>query len=178
MDNAMPILHERLQTSLSPDRAFTFVADFANAARWDPGVAHSERTDTGPLGVGARYRLGVKMGGRVAPMDYRITTFEPGRRVVLAGSGSGVEAVDEIRFEPSATGTDIDYVADIRLRGWRRILEPFAGAAFARIARDAREGMQRTLDGLAAENATGATGAPVPVGRPGHDPSGSSGSGR
>jgi carbon monoxide dehydrogenase subunit G len=149
----MPILHELVDTALPPDRAFDFVADFANSARWDPGVAHSERVDPGPVGVGARYRLGIRMGGRVAPMEYRITTFEPGRRVVLEGSGSGVEAVDDIRFEPAASGTHIDYVADIRLRGWRRILEPFAGGAFARIGRDARDGMQRTLDGLARDEA-------------------------
>jgi len=151
----MPILHEVIETTLPPDQAFEFVADFANAARWDPGVAHSERTDIGPVDVGARYRLGIRMGGRVAPMEYRITAFEPGRRVVLAGSGSGVEAVDDIRFERLATGTRIDYVADIRLVGWRRILEPFAGRAFARIGADARDGMQRTLEGLRREASGG-----------------------
>ena len=42
------------------------------------------------------------------------------RRVVLTGSGSGVSAVDEIRFERSGTGTHIDYTADIRLGGLLR----------------------------------------------------------
>ena len=90
------------------------------------------------------------MAGRVAPMDYRITVFEPSRQVVLAGVGSGVEAVDDIRFEATSTGTRIDYRADIQLRGVLRLVAPFAGGAFARIARDARDGMQRTLDGRAA----------------------------
>ena len=91
------------------------------------------------------------MGGRVAPMEYRITTYEPSRRVVLVGSGSGVDAVDDIRFEPTPDGTRIDYQAEIRLRGILRLLSPFAGGAFARIARNARDGMQRTLDGLVAD---------------------------
>lgn len=146
----MAILRERIETALPLDEAFAFVADFATAAHWDPGVATSERTNPGPVGVGARYRLGVRMGGRVAPMDYEITTFEPSRRVVLTGSGSGVAAVDDIRFEASPTGTRIDYTADIRLQGLRRLLAPFAGGTFARIARDARDGMKRALDQRAA----------------------------
>jgi carbon monoxide dehydrogenase subunit G len=147
----MPRLHETIDTALPIDEAFAFVADFANSSRWDPGVATSERMDPGPVGIGARYRLGVRMRGRVAPMEYRVTAFEPSRRVVLSGDGSGVTAVDEIRFEPAAsgTGTRIDYTADIRLNGWMRLAEPFVGGTFDKIAKDALGGMQRALDELA-----------------------------
>ncbi len=154
----MPRLHETLTTALAPDDAFAFVADFANARRWDPGVEASERIDDGPVGVGARYRLGVLMRGRVAPMEYRIVTFEPSRRVVLAGVGSGVEAIDDIRFAPTPDGgTRIEYIADIRLQGLLRLATPFAGKAFEAIARNARDGMQRTLDAMAAERQPAAT---------------------
>jgi carbon monoxide dehydrogenase subunit G len=146
----MAILRERIETSLPLDDAFAFVADFANSAHWDPGVVSAERIDSGPLRVGARYRLGVRMGGRIAPMDYEVTELEPLRRVVLAGTGSGVQAEDEIVFEATPTGTRIDYTADIRLRGLMRLATPFAGGALARIARDARDGMQRALDRRAA----------------------------
>ncbi len=142
----MAILRERIETSLPLDDTFAFVADFANAAQWDPGVASSDRIDDGPLGVGARYALGIRRGDRVVPMEYRVTAFEPLRRVVLAGTGSGVEAEDEIVFESIPSGTRIDYTADIRLRGLMRLATPFAGGTFARIARDARDGMQRALD--------------------------------
>ncbi len=146
----MAIFRERIETSLPVDDAFAFVADFGNSAQWDPGVASAERLDAGPLGVGARYRLGIRMGSRVAPMDYEVIVFEPLRRVVLAGTGSGVEAEDEIVFEATPTGTRIDYTADIRLRGLMRLATPFAAGALARIARDARDGMQRALDRRAA----------------------------
>lgn len=153
----MTTLHERIETPLAIDAAFAFVADFANASRWDPGVATSERidADAGPVGLGATYRLGIRMRGRVAPMTYRITTFEPPTRVILTGEGSGISAVDDIRFERTATGTRIDYTADIRLGGWMRLIEPFAGGAFRRIAREALDGMQRALD----ERARGAEAA-------------------
>ena len=149
----MTRLRETIDTPLPIDEAFAFVADFANAEQWDPGVATSDRLEPGPVALGTRYRLGIRMRGRVAPMEYRITTFEPPRRVVLTGDGSNVSAVDEIRFEPSGSGTRIDYTADIRLGGWMRLAAPFAGGAFRKIARDALMGMQAALDARAAAGA-------------------------
>jgi hypothetical protein len=147
----MTRLHERIETALPIDETFAFIADFANSSRWDPGVATSERIDAGPVGLGARYRLGVRMRGNVAPMEYRITAYEAPTRVVLTGEGSNVSAIDEIRFEATpAGGTAIDYTADIRLTGWMRLVEPFAGGAFEKIAKDALGGMQRALDERAA----------------------------
>lgn len=142
----MTLLKERIETALPLGEAFAFVADFSNSMHWDPGVASSERLDARPVGVGARYRLGVRLGGRVAPMDYEITTYEPSRRVVLTGIGSGVAAVDDIRFEATPSGTRIDYTADIRLQGVLRLVQPFMGGAFTKLARNARDGMQRALD--------------------------------
>lgn len=141
----MTTLHEQIDTTLPIESAFEYVADFANSQEWDPGVASAARVDSGPVGVGARYRLGVRIGSRVAPMDYRITVFEPPHRVVLVGSGSGVSAVDDIRFGSVATGTRIDYTADIRLTGLLRIVQPLLGGAFANIGRNAAEGMRRVL---------------------------------
>jgi carbon monoxide dehydrogenase subunit G len=142
----MTRLNETIETPLPIAETFAFIADFANARLWDPGVATSEAIDTGPVGLGARYRLGVRMRGRVVPMEYRVTAYEPSSRVVLVGEGANVSAVDEIRFEPAGSGTRIDYTADIHLGGWMRLVEPFAGGAFEKIARDALGGMQRALD--------------------------------
>ena len=147
----MTRLHEQIETPLATDAAFAYVADFANSMHWDPGVATSERIDPGPVGVGARYQLGVRMRGRVAPMEYRITVFEPSSRVVLTGEGSRITAVDEILFEQTATGTHIDYTADIRLKGAVRLLQPFLGGTLRKIGKDALGGMQKTLDRLAAK---------------------------
>lgn len=159
----MPRLHETISTDLPQQATFDFIADFASSAVWDPGVAEAHRLDSGPVGLGARYHLGVRLRGRVAPMEYRITTYEPPNRVVLTGTGSNVAAVDDIRFAPrtDGTGTVVDYIADIRLTGWMRLLEPFAGGAFERIARDAAGGMERTLAALAAQRMPGASVAPT-----------------
>jgi len=145
----MTTLHEQVETTLPIEDVFDYIADFANSQEWDPGVATAERLDEGPVGLGSRFRLGVRLGPRVGTMDYRISVFEPPTRVVLVGSGSGVSAVDDIRLERLATGTRLDYTADIRLGGILRLAEPFLGATFAAIGRNAADGMQRTLSAQA-----------------------------
>ena len=145
----MTTLHQQVETTLQIDDVFDYVADFANSREWDPGVATAERLDAGPIGLGSRFRLGVRLGSRVAPMEYRISAFEPPTRVVLSGSGSGVDAVDEIRLEAVPTGTRLDYTADIRLGGILRLIQPFLGSAFATIGRNAADGMRATLEAQA-----------------------------
>ena len=141
----MTRLSERIETQMPIADAFAYLADFANAAEWDPGVATAERVGSGPVEVGTRYRLGIRRGDRVVPMEYRITELDAPHRVVLVGSGSGVEARDEIHFTPSRDVTFVDYVADIRLTGLLRLAQPFMGGTFRRIAEQASDGIRRTL---------------------------------
>ena len=82
----------------------------------------------GPWASGVASGWGSGWARASRTMDYRISVFEPPTRVVLVGSGSGVSAVDEIRLERLATGTRLDYTADIRLGGVLRLVEPFLGA--------------------------------------------------
>lgn len=148
----MTTIREQITTDLPLTEAFDYVADFASAAEWDPGVESARRlgNPAEPIRVGTRYELQVRMGGRTAPMEYEITKLEAPNRVVLAGKGSGVSAVDDIRFEESGGRTRIEYIADIRMGGLLRLAQPFMGSIFARIGRDAAGGMQKTLDGRVA----------------------------
>ncbi|HUQ44459.1 MAG TPA: SRPBCC family protein [Candidatus Limnocylindria bacterium] len=146
----MAVLTETIETTLGIDEAFAFVGDFANSQLWDPGVASSVRADSGEVRVGSAYNLAVRVAGGVQPMTYTVTHLDPPRRVVLAGEGAGVKATDDIRFTATESGTRIDYTADIQLVGVRRLLAPFAGGAFRKIAENARDGMQRALDERAA----------------------------
>ena len=64
----MTRLNERITTPLPIEEAFDYLADFANAAEWDPGVATSQQIGSSGPAVGARYRLGIKRGDSVVPM--------------------------------------------------------------------------------------------------------------
>ena len=146
----MTRIQERISADLPVEDAFDYIADFTTNAQWDPNTTAARRLDEGPIGVGAHYEVHVRLGGRTAPMTYRITEYDRPNRVVLVGEGSGVSSVDDIRFERSADGTTVDYAADIQLGGFLRLVQPFLGNRFERLGKDAAAGMTRELQRLAA----------------------------
>jgi carbon monoxide dehydrogenase subunit G len=146
----MTKLSEHLETALPRQEAFDYVADWGRQAEWDPNTVSSRRVGEGAPSIGARYALEVKMGPRTVPMEYRITELSPPERVVLVGEGSGVWSEDVITFSDTATGTRVDYQAEIRLSGLLGLMEPLLGRAFDGIAKGAVKGLKRELDARAA----------------------------
>ena len=145
----MTKLVESVETPLPMAAAFDYVADFSRQAEWDPNTLTSKRIDDGELGVGARFALDVKFGRKTAPMEYRITEYQAPTKVVLIGDGSGVWTEDVITFSETATGTRVDYEAEIKLSGLPGVVQPLLGRAFDGIARGVVAGMKRELDALA-----------------------------
>lgn len=148
----MVTLQEVIQVEATPEEAFAFVSDFANSQRWDPGVRVSRREDTGPVAVGSTFRLMVSFRKATLPMTYRITEFDPPRRVVLHGEGSTVLAVDEIVVEPVGRSEGpgprarISYRADLRMRGPLAMVEPFLRPSFRAMGTRALAGLRSALD--------------------------------
>ena len=153
----MTRIHERIETDLPIHETFDYIADFDHADEWDPNTTHAQRLGSVQLGLGTRFALDVRMGGRTAPMEYRITEYDRPRRVVLVGEGSGVATVDDIRFEHIGDRTVVDYMADIRLGGLLRLAQPFLGGTVRRNGQQAAEGMNREL----ARRASGRVGGQV-----------------
>ena len=119
------------------------MADFRTLPEWDPGSESSVQvTGDGPA-VGAEYDVTVLFQGRASKMRYRTVTLEPDRRIVLTGVGATVTATDEVGFRQTEAGTEVDYQADIRLKGLLRLVEPFLGRVFTRLADEAAGGIQR-----------------------------------
>ena len=140
----MTKLHERIETTLPIDATVRLHRRLRELdARGIRASRPPSAIDAGPVGLGARYRLGVRMRGKVAPMEYRITTFEPPTRVVLTARAPASPRSTRSASSRPRPGRAIDYTADIRLGGWMRLVQPFLGGAFEKIAKDALGGMQR-----------------------------------
>jgi len=138
-------LTEAFSTPTPPAEAFRYIADFSNIADWDPGVATSERVGDGPVGLGSRFDLQVRFGGATIPMQYVITRFEPDQRVVLAGTGERITAVDTIELEPDGQGSRIQYQAVLEFRGWLRWVSPLFRSRLDEVGRKAVAGLEAAL---------------------------------
>ncbi len=132
----------------SAEETFDYMADFANAAEWDPGTAGAERLDDGPVGRGSTFRLGVRVGTRVVPLDYRIVTYDRPWRVVLLGESDTIRSEDTVTVTPTADGGSIlTYAADLRLKGAFAAANPLLPLVFDRIGDKGVAGLRRTLGG-------------------------------
>ena len=128
-----------------PARVFAYLADFENTAEWDPGIESARRLTEGPTAVGSRFELLARFRGKVQRFEYEVTELDPGRRVVLHGEGDKAVSDDAIAVAASDGGSQVDYAADIRLKGVYRIAEPFLRGTFTTMCEDALHGLQSTL---------------------------------
>lgn len=141
----MPHYWTSVTTPRRPDDAFEYMASFENIADWDPGVIRAERIGSGELGVGSRFRVVVSSAGRPLPLEYRITEFEPPRRVLLVAETSTLRSVDEITVAPTPSGASVTYDANLELLGLLRIFNPALVLVFNRIGGRAAAGLRREM---------------------------------
>ena len=135
-----------ITSSLTIDDAFAYMADFANAAEWDPGVVTAERLFDGPVGLGGRFLLQAAFGKSVVPMEYVLAAYEPGKRILLVAETDRVKSIDEITFAPSDHGCAVTYDADLATLGRFRWATPLVAIMFKKIGDRARDGLQRVLN--------------------------------
>jgi dehydrogenase/reductase SDR family member 12 len=138
-------LRESIEVPRSIDEVFAYTSNFGNAAQWDPGVADSRKSSSGPIGVGTAFELRVRFGARSIPMMYVVRECDPPKRVLLEGNGDSVRALDDIGFEATPRGTRITYTADISLLGAFSIVEPFLKGALDRVGKKAVAGLHSAL---------------------------------
>ncbi|MGO9456615.1 MAG: SRPBCC family protein [Acidimicrobiales bacterium] len=129
-----------------PEEVFGYLARFSTAAEWDPGVIAAAPLTAGAPRLGARYRLTVKAFGREVPLEYRITEFEPPRRVVLSAENTSLRSVDVVEVTAAeGGGSYLTYRATLTLHGAGLIFMPLLGVAFRRIGDRAAAGLRRAL---------------------------------
>jgi carbon monoxide dehydrogenase subunit G len=139
----MPKLHRTVVVPRPVSEVYSTMADFRTLPEWDPGSESSVQVAGDGPAVGAEYDVTVLFQGRASKMRYRTVTLEPDRRVVFTGEGATVTAIDEVGFRETDAGTEVDYLADIRLKGLPRLVEPFLGRVFSRLADAAAGGIER-----------------------------------
>ena len=134
-----------IEVPTPPAETFAYLADFANAAEWDPGIVEARRLTPEPTAVGSRFEVVALFRGNRQRFEYVVTEFEDGKRIALRGEGEKAVSDDVMTISPSERGTRIAYEADIRLKGVFRIAEPFLGGTMKKMGDDALDGLSSRL---------------------------------
>ena len=100
---------------------FAFVADGLNAPRWRSGVLDIALVSG--AGLGAVYRQGVKgPGGRRIGADYRITSYEPNRRLAFETVAGPVRPSGQFDFDDADGATRLRFALQAELTGLKKLL--------------------------------------------------------
>ncbi len=141
----MPHFVGTVSSPLPRAEVFDYMADFANARAWDPTVVEAVALDAGGPRLGARYRIVVKALGRETAYEYETIEYEPPSRVVLRAETGAVVSLDTITFSETSSGTDFTYDAKLELKAVLRVFELPMRLGFARLAGNAKAGLEREL---------------------------------
>lgn len=148
----MATYRTKIPTSLRAEEAFAFMADFSNAAKWDPGVARAEKLTDGPVGLGTVFRLMIPIGGRTSRFDYEVVRFDPPRAVTFRAETPLLRSTDSITVVDDHAGSAVRYDAVLEGKGALRLADALLARTFRRIGDRAAEGLRATLPPAAATN--------------------------
>ena len=87
--------------------------------------------DTPRVGMRGRFRLA--KGPIKGTLEMELTELDPDRRVVFRVTHPSLDWKAVSTLVASGTGTRLTYAGELRMHGWRRLLEPLA-------AREVRDG--------------------------------------
>jgi uncharacterized protein YndB with AHSA1/START domain len=129
---------------------FAFVADGLNAPRWRPGVLDISLVSG--TGLGAVYKQGVKgPGGRRIDADYRISAYEPNRRLAFEAIAGPVRPTGQFVFDDVDGATRLTFALQAEVTGLKKLLMGGAVQKTMDAEVAATERLKEVLEGAQAE---------------------------
>ncbi len=103
---------------------FDFVTDGANRPRWDASVIEERLTSPPPVGVGSTVHTRMRAMGREVDFHWRVTEYEPGRRMSVASTSGIMATSSDLRFADANGVTRVTARIDGDPTGMMRFAEP------------------------------------------------------
>lgn len=137
-----------VEIETSPEDAFDYYVVPENHLVWQEALLDVERLTDGAVGMGSRFRLRRRLGGRIHEGVWEITEFEPPRKVGLtARTDQGmIDHRSKARFEPTDVGTRLILQVQPTPRGWVRLLTPLIRRAIRRELPEDLEQLRAVLE--------------------------------
>lgn len=153
------MIHDEVtrQMAATPEQVWSLVADVTRMSEWSPVITRCEWSDgaSGPA-LGARFVGHNRQNGARWSRECAITACDPGRELAFETYFRGEASTRwRYRFEPSDGGTTVTESYEVvAMPLWVRAIRRVPGMV-ERSRRDARRGMELTLQRIAAIAETG-----------------------
>ena len=142
-----PTVTRTFTTTAPPEVVFDYLADFTNAAEWDPGTVTCERTHGGGE-VGTIYSNVSSFLGREAQITYSTVELDRPTRIHFTGHNEQFEGHDVLGIRAHGEGSEVTYNAEFSFSGAARLAAPAVAAYLPFLARKTVDQMRGCLDRL------------------------------
>jgi uncharacterized membrane protein len=126
-------IRRRVLIDRSPGDVFALVSDLRRGPEWFAGITRWDPRSRKRKGVGARYRVLVKVGSIEAGGTLAVTEWEPPTTIAWE-SRAGIDQRGRWRLRPTGSGTELSLEVEYTLpggpAGW--LVERLAGRSLAR----------------------------------------------
>lgn len=139
------VFEEILDLRRTPEEALNFVGDFRNLLLWDPSCRSARMTQGESLAKGTGFHVVIRFAGRDVPMDYIVTEYSPGHRIVLEGRADKARSVDTLTAEPRANGARLTYRAEITVDGAGRLMDAAMKLLFTPTVKKGMNNLRRLM---------------------------------
>ncbi len=129
------------------DKVVSYLRDFANTERWDPGTVTTKRVGGGAIGVGTQWHNVSEFRGRQTELEYELTRDEP-RRLTFVGKNKTATSTDDLRFREVDGGTEISYHAHFDFHGLAKLATPFLKGPLEKLGDETEQQMRETVNAL------------------------------
>jgi carbon monoxide dehydrogenase subunit G len=102
------------QLAAPPAEIYAFLADPANLPRWQTGIVSAERTSPPPTVVGSTARVVIELMGQRVAAEIKVREADPGRRLALVTSVSGIGIVATLDLAADDGGTLVTLTSEVR----------------------------------------------------------------
>lgn len=136
-----------VRTSKPADETFDFLSDLRNFTDWDPGVVRSEQVEGDGPGPDAAYDVTVKNAGRELTLRYRVTEWDPPRRMKTVAKGGLFTDISIVEVSTDGDETIAVYDATLKMPFPLSLADPLLRPIFNRIGDKAAGGLERALAG-------------------------------
>ena len=140
----MPVVSRCFQVEAEPQQVLDYLKDFSNATEWDPGTQSCTQEGSGPVEVGTTWHNVSKIAGFTTELTYELVEVAPDR-VVLVGRNKGATSTDTITVQPSGTGSEVTYHADLEMHGVSKLASPAMKVIFEKLGDEVQENLTRVL---------------------------------
>jgi uncharacterized protein YndB with AHSA1/START domain len=124
---------ESFEISRPPETVFDYVTNPVNLAKWQTSKIRVEKLTDGPPGLGAQFREWTKpSGGKEFEQVVEFTEFDRPNRLHVHIVEGPYPVDGTWSFDANGDGTRVHFVAEGRLPGLMRALEPVLSRLMAR----------------------------------------------